>query len=91
MEEEHQGHDEQNQAGHDDDDHDEDHHDRQYARDAQGHEAGDRRLDEECDGRPEDESAEEVPQEVEHHESNDQGPEAEGNLEIAPTPLRIER
>ena len=53
--------------------------------------AHDCRLNEEGDGGAEHEGAKEVAKQVEHDDRNHQGPKTEGNPEVAPTPLRIER
>lgn len=72
-----------------DDDH-EDQGDREDSWHSEVDEAGYARLDEEGDRGAENECSEEVPEQVEDHERDHKSAYSEGDLEVAPAPLRIE-
>jgi len=86
-----QGNDQEDQPGQDDDDADEDDDDGEHAGHAGRVHANDRRLNEEGDRRPEHESAKEVAEEEEYDDRDDQGRDAERDLQVATATPGIER
>src|SRR5690242_13911972 len=61
------------------------------ARDAERMKSYHRRLDEECDRRPEDEGAEKVPQQEEDNDRDPERRESERDLRVAAPALRVDR
>ena len=86
-----QRHDQQDQAGHHDDDRDKDQNDREDAGNAGRVKARHGGLDEECDRRSKNESSKKVAEEEEDDDRHDESRNAKGDLQVAPAPLRIER
>ena len=81
---------EENQACEGDDDDDKHHDDCNNSWKADLDQTADAGLDQEGDGRAEHESAEKVAHQIEDHDRDGEGGKAEGNLQVAAAPFRVD-